>query len=264
MKRILLLAWGVALAPLAWAQEIVRLETRPGVTQSFFVPAMDKPRAVALLYAGGNGSIRLRAEEDGAKFATGNFLPRSRSAFTRNGVLPVLVDAPSDRADGMTDEFRRSAEHATDTRAVIGEINKRHPGLPVFLVGTSRSTISVANLAVPLDREIAGVVFTATLFYGGGGKMPPPVLVGFNWTSIRVPILFVHHVDDACAATRYEEARRLTSRYAFPLISVKGGAPAKGGPCQSLSAHGFYGKEAETVKAIAAWMLGRDFPRDIE
>jgi hypothetical protein len=254
LNRIFLFAWGVALAPLACAQEIVRLETRPGVTQSFFVPPMRKPQAVALLYAGGNGSIRLRMEEDGPKFTSANFLPRSRNAFIRNGVLPVLMDAPSDRADGMSDEFRRSSEHAADARAAIAEMRRRHPGLPVFLVGTSRSTISIANLAAVLDRDIAGVVFSSTLLRG----------VGFNWPSIRVPALFVHHFYDACPATRYEEAQRLSGRYAFPLISVKGGAPAKAGPCQSLSAHGFYGAEADTVKAIAAWMLGRDFPRDIE
>jgi hypothetical protein len=64
-----------------------------------------------------------------------------------------------------------------------------------------------------------------------------------------------------CGATPYFEAERRARR--FPLVSVSGGKPAQGGPCEPLSQHGFFGKEAETVDAIAAWMLGRPFSKDI-
>jgi hypothetical protein len=57
---------------------------------------------------------------------------------------------------------------------------------------------------------------------------------------------------------------RLTRRYAFPLITVKGGLPNKSRFCEPLSAHGFYGKEAETVAAIAGWMLKKPYLKEIE
>jgi hypothetical protein len=86
-------------------------------------------------------------------------------------------------------------------------------------------------------------------------------LAGFDWSSIKAPLLFVHHTGDRCGSTPYEEARRLAARY--PLISVSGGRPPESPPCEPLAEHGFYGREAETVDAIAAWMLKKPFPKEI-
>lgn len=260
MKILAFLAVGFAAC--AGAQEIVTLPTRPGVTQSFFIADMGgrKPEAVALLYVGGGGAINLRVEDGQPKFGAGNFLPRSRREFIRNGVLPVVLDAPSDHSREMSDQFRTSEAHARDARAVVAEMKKRHPGLPVFLVGTSRGTLSVAYLAAALGGEVAGVVLTSSLFYGPG-RARPALLSSFDWSAVKAPLVFVHHEDDGCGATPYHEAARLGRR--FPLITVKGGKPAESPPCEPLAQHGFFGREAETVDAIAAWMLGKPFPKEI-
>jgi hypothetical protein len=262
LKVFLLILAGCAAAPVG-AQEIVTLPTRPGVTQSFFIANMGgrAPEALALLYVGGGGTINLRMEEGRPKFGDRNFLPRSRREFIRNGVLPVILDAPSDRAVEMTDEFRTSEAHTQDARAVLAELKKRYPGLPVFLVGTSRGTLSAAHLGRALGDEVAGVVLSASLFYSGGGMRARPVLAGFNWPAIKPPLLFVHHEDDGCGATPYRDAARLGQ--SFPLITVKGGKPPESGPCDPLAAHGFFGREAETVDAIAAWMLKKPYAREI-
>lgn len=264
MSRLLFLAGALALAGALRAQELVRLETRSGVSQPFFIAAMGarKAEAAALLFIGGGGNISLRLEEGQVRFSQGNFLPRARREFIRNGILPVILDNPSDQqaGDGMSDAFRESAAHVTDVRAVVAEVKKRHPGLPVFLVGTSRSTYSVAHLAKALEGEIAGAVLTSSYFYAGG-RSRAPMLASFDWAKIRAPLLFVHHVDDGCAATPYLEAARVGKR--FPLVSVEGGSPAQSGPCEPFSQHGFLGREAATVDAIAAWMLGRPFAKDV-
>jgi len=263
LKVLLLFVVGLAMAP-AKAQEIVTLQTRPGVTQSFFIANMGsrKPEAVALLLIGGGGNINLRVESGQIRFAQGNFLPRSRREFIRNGVLPVILDNPSDQqaGQGMSDAFRQSAEHAADIRAVAAEVKKRHPGLPVFVVGTSRSTLSAAHLAGFLYGELDGAVLTSSLFYTDI-RARFPALAGFDWSKVRMPLLLVHHEDDGCGATPYREAQRLGRR--FPLVTVKGGKPAESGPCDPLAQHGFFGREAETVDAIAAWMLGKPFPSEI-
>jgi hypothetical protein len=262
LKLILLIL--AAIASPAAAQEIVTLATRPGVTQSFFIANMGqrKPEAAALLLIGGGGNINLRQEGGQIRFGQGNFLPRSRREFIRNGILPVILDNPSDQqaAAGMSDDFRASAAHAADIRAIVGEIKKRYPGLPVFVVGTSRSTLSAAHLAAALEGEIAGVVLSASYFYGGGRAMVP-MLAGLDWSKVRMPLLLVHHVDDGCAGTPYRDAARLGRR--FPLVSVEGGKPAESPPCEPLAPHGFFGREAETVDAIAGWMLGKPFAKEI-
>jgi hypothetical protein len=261
--KVLALLTGIALCGAAFCQEIVTLQTRPGVTQSFFIADRGERKfeAAAMLLIGGGGNIGLRLEEGRPRFAQGNFLPRSRREFIRNGILPVILDNPSDQPDAMSDAFRESREHYTDIRAVRGELYKRYPDLPVFLVGTSRSTLSVAYLARRLQTDIQGAVLTSSMFYTGG-RNPRPVLVGFNWSQIRPPLLFVHHQDDGCGATPYGEAARLGGRY--PLITVRGGKPPESGPCEPLSNHGYFGKEAETVDAIAAWMLKKPYPKEIQ
>jgi hypothetical protein len=78
---------------------------------------------------------------------------------------------------------------------------------------------------------------------------------------VKIPLLFVHHREDACASTPYRDAQRLAASY--PLVSVNGGNTPETGPCDPLAPHGYYGKEAETVAAIANWMLGKPFVREI-
>jgi pimeloyl-ACP methyl ester carboxylesterase len=263
MKRLLPAAALLA-AACAGAQELVTLQPRPGVSESFFIAAMGAhaPQAVALLLSGGGGNIRLRREDGQIRFGAQNFLPRSRAEFIRNGIVPFIVDNPSDQQSaGMSDEFRSSRQHAEDLRAIVREAKRRYPGLPVFLVGTSRSTLSAAYVAAALGDELAGVVLTSSLFYEGNSRQARGALVGFGWSRIKVPVLFVHHRDDGCRATPYREAAALAGR--FPLISVSGGKPPESGPCDPLAAHGYFGKEAETVDAIAGWMLKRPFARDI-
>jgi pimeloyl-ACP methyl ester carboxylesterase len=263
LKLLALLLAGLAAS--AAAQEVVTLQTRPGVTLPFFIADMGgrKPEAAALLLIGGGGNIRLGAENGKPKFNQGNFLPRSRREFIRNGILPVILDNPTDQqaGEGMSDEFRESAAHVADIRAVRAELAKRYPGLPVFVVGTSRSTLSAAHLAKSLPNDLKGAVLTSSLFYSGVRQGSRQVLAAYNWGQIKIPLLVVHHQDDACGATPYFEAKRLASRY--PLITVHGGKPPESAPCEPFATHGYFGKEAETVDAIAAWMLGKPVPKEI-
>jgi hypothetical protein len=259
MRLLLLLLF---FAPVSHAREIVTLNTRAGVTQSFFIASMGgvQPRAAALLFIGGGGYIRLRMEEGQPKFGAQNFLPRSRGEFIRNGILPVIMDNPSDQHshEGMSDAFRAGPQHLTDVRAVLAELRRRYPGLPLYLVGTSRSTVSAAHLGQALGDEVAGIVLTSSLFYAGRRS----VLASFDFSSVKVPLLFVHHREDGCASTPYGEAAALGARY--PLVSVRGGKPPQSGPCDPFAPHGFFGKEAETVDAIAGWMFKRAFPAEID
>jgi len=252
----------LAIAASAGAQELVSVPSRAGVTHSFVIADMagHAPQAVALLYVGGEGVIRLRMEEGHVKYGARNFLPRSREEFARNGIVPAIMDAPSDLQE-LSDHYRASDTQTVDARAVIGELKKRYPGLLVYVVCTSRGTLSAAYLGRALGDEVAGVVLTSSLFVPPG-RRGGFSLRDFDYSSIKAPLLFVHHRDDTCPQTPYAVAARLGERY--PLISVRGGKAAESGPCEPFAAHGYYGKEAQTVDAIAAWMLHRPYPKDIE
>lgn len=262
MKRLIFVA-AIGAASLATAQELVTLPSRPGVTQSFVILPMEGrvPSAIALLYVGGGGRINARSEDGQVKFGARNFLPRSGAEFVRNGVLPVVMDAPSDQTE-LTEGYRMGREQSADARAVVAELKRRFARLPVYLVGTSRGTISAAFVGRDLGPEVAGVVLTSTMFGSTNARRQAPTLRGFDYGEIRSPLLFVHHREDSCEHTPYASAAKLAPRY--ELISVSGGRPAESGPCEPFHAHGYFGREAQTVDAIAAWMLKQPFPKQIE
>jgi len=249
------------------AQELVSLSTRENVTQSYFLANVtDSSQGIALLFAGSGGFIRLRKEGDQIKFGNDNFLVRSRREFMTRGMIAAIVDAPSDQQGGrgMSDEFRLGEQHFTDVSAVIGDLHKRFPALGVFLIGTSRGSISAAALGARFGERTAGVVLTASTFRQTGRKAREPGigLSRFDFSTIKAPLLIAHHVGDQCATTPYSDAARLAKKY--PLITVWGGSPPQSGPCDSFSQHGFLGKESETVEQIVNWMLKKPFQYEVK
>jgi len=251
----------------AIAQEMVTLPTRSGATQSYLVATLPQnPQAVAVLFPGSGGLIRLRQEQGQIKFGQNNFLVRTRGEFVKRGVVAAILDAPSDYQSGwgMGDEFRLGEAHFTDVSAVVADLGKRVPGLPLFLVGTSRGTISAAALGARFGSGLSGVVLTSTMFRAAGAKSnePGPGLSRFDFANIKVPVLFVHHVSDQCAVTPYSDAPRLADKY--PLISVSGGRAPESGPCDPFSAHGYFGKETETIEQIVNWMLKKPFLKEVQ
>src|SRR3972149_2551132 len=145
-------------AAIARAQEIVTLATRDGATQSFLltVPSGDNPAAAAILLPGGPGLIRLRNEGGRIRFGEGNFLVRSRQLFVGRGIVAAVMDAPSDQPQGMDDGCALGDKHAADIRRVAEDLTRRFPGIPVFLVGTSRGTVSAAAAGRALGGTAAG------------------------------------------------------------------------------------------------------------
>jgi hypothetical protein len=159
----------------------------------------------------------------------------------------------------MDDGFRTGRAHVEDIAAVVKDLRARFPAAKIFLIGTSRGTLSAAYVGRSLGAGVDGVILTSSVVYGGRGGIG---LSGFDFGAIKAPLLFVHHVHDACRSCPYRDAESLSR--AFPLISVSGGKPAESDPCEPLAAHGYFGKEQETVTAIKGWMLGRPFPKTVD
>lgn len=212
------------------------------------------PHTVAVLFNGGGGAVGLRRRipRPGA-----NFLVRSRDLFVQRGVLTAVIDVPTDLAS-LSDSLRMSDRHVEDVRRLVAELRRRHPTLPVYLVGTSRGTVSSAYAGARLGDAVAGVVSTASVFNATRGG---PGLSGFDWRTIRTRLLFVHHVDDACVATPYFMAQRVAA--GRTLVSVRGGDAPRSEPCEAFSAHGFLGVEAPVVDAIVRWMRGEVPPATV-
>jgi hypothetical protein len=231
------------------ADGLVTLPTRPGVTVSYWYMPRADAAATLLLLPGGAGGIGLR---DGRP-QSGNFLVRSRDAFAGHGLHVAVLGRPSDVAD-MDTAFRVSAAHLEDLRHVIDDLRTRSPA-PVWLVGTSRGTVSAAAAAIALGPErVAGVVLTSSVTaFKHKGAVPTQAL-----SSIRVPVLVLHHQKDACPSCAPHEVpfilERLTQAPVKKLLWATGGDGARGDPCEPFHWHGFIGMEAQAVQWIVSWV----------
>ncbi|AXS81336.1 alpha/beta hydrolase [Dechloromonas sp. HYN0024] len=237
--------------------KVVDIPTRPGVTQRLLVLAPPSPKAAVILFAGGHGGLQIGT--DGSfGWGKGNFLIRSRQLFVDQGLLTVIIDAPSDRLSfPYLSGFRQGAEHAADARAVIAWV-RQQTGLPVWLIGTSRGTQSVAAVATRLNRTDGpdGLVLTATILTDPKAPAVPAMALD----QLTIPVLVVHHEQDACSHCAYSEIpglmRKLADLPRKQLLSFGEGI-SRGDPCEAMAYHGFNGIERDVVGQIVAWMVAR-------
>ena len=226
-----------------------KVPTREGVTTTlFWEPAPDAKATVFLFPGGGGGFGKV---EDGKAMGQ-NFLVRSEPFFIANGFNVAIFGRPSDSQD-LDYADRISDTHMADVRKVL-EFVKRKADVPVWIVGTSRGTISAAAAAINLPGELAGVVLTSSVVsYKKPGAVPKQDL-----DRIKVPVLVLHHAKDACPLCQPHEVpailRDLKNAPIKKEIMFSGGENPTGNVCEALHWHGFIGAEREAVDLIANWI----------
>lgn len=245
----------VAATAKEWAED---LPARPGVEQRvLFIEPPGKPVASAILFTGGKGKIGLR--KDGTIKRGGNFLVKTRNIFASHDLLVAVVDAPSDEKDhdGMSGH-RKTAAHARDIAAVVKRLRELAP-VPVWLIGTSRGTISAANGAARLSGHEGpdGIVLTSSVV--ATGNRGQDSVYDVDLEDIRVPALVVHHKDDSCYVTLWRDAESLAKKLAgspkSELMAVTGGDDGEvDAECGPKSHHGFLGQRDLVIERIADWI----------
>lgn len=230
--------------------EIKVMPTRPGAKQRvLIVRPSGKTKGYVVLFKGGTGTDPFTELSDGFKLS-GNFLTRSAALFALQGFIAVLVEPPSDQSAGFGDIFRESRKHLKDIQVLVSHLAEQGDN-PIFLIGTSRGTYSVAYLAQEMRSEhIKGIVLTSSMDD-----------IGLRTT--KYPVLFVHHRDDGCFVTTYSNALQSYERVSSPqklFVTVEGGKPRTGRECGAFAQHGFIGQESEVVKVITDWAQGKPVP----
>lgn len=250
MKRLFIACALAALACFCHAEGILlKVPTRDGVTTTLFWEAVPGARATVLLFPGGAGGF---GKVEAGRATGQNFLVRSVPYFVANGFNVAIFGKPSDSQD-LDYADRISETHMSDVRKVL-EVVKRRADVPVWLVGTSRGTISATAAAIHMPDEMAGLVLTASVVsYQKPGAIPKQAL-----DRIKVPVLVLHHAKDACPLCQSHEVpailRGLIHAPFKKQIMLDGGESPTGNVCEALHWHGFIGMEREAVDVMANWM----------
>ena len=242
------------------------------VTQSFSVAAPSGAlHAIVILLTGGNGYVGLvpygpvipPSEYGDGRFdlnGSGNFLVRSHWLFGGHGLAVITLDSATDfqmLPNGLTDQQANPA-HLLDLLQVINWARKAAPGLPVWVVGTSRGTAGafLAARYAPSAGGPDGLVLASPINVTGD----PDSLLAANLDHITVPVLLIGDTLDACALTppsaNASVAKGLTHapRVGVELVEGSRLTPLTDA-CNALSGHGFFGVESQAVARIAHWIL---------
>jgi pimeloyl-ACP methyl ester carboxylesterase len=223
----------------ASADDRIDLPSRPGVIQPILFQATASPVASVVLFPGAGGGISANQ---------GNFLIRVRDQFVVQGISVAVIDAPSDRTDD-SNRYRVSAIAAADIASVVGFLKQKAP-VPVWLVGTSRGSISAASGATRLGPpQVSGLILSSSVWNGGMQLV--------SLSAVAVPTLIIHNRDDGCrqspASAAQPAAAMLTNAPVKELVLVSGGR-LRGDSCGAQSPHGYYGIEDKVVPVMIAWI----------
>lgn len=235
-------------------RRVVDVPSRPGVTQRFLLLTPANPRAVAILFAGGHGGLTIN-DNGGFGWGEGNFLVRTREVFAKHGFVVAVIDKASDQEN--LNNRRQTQAHVEDVKAVMGWLRAQSK-LPIWLVGTSRGTQSVAYVAthLPESDAPAGIVLTSTILSEKKGRPVPDMAL----EQLKIPVLVVHHERDGCSKCLYSDMPLLMDKLAAvprkELITFTDGQN-RGDPCEAMAYHGFNGIEKDVVDKIAAWVLAQ-------
>lgn len=241
----------LCLAFLASAQEtLLQMDIGRGEARlpTYVMPNPGAAATIILLPGGDAGTGKI---VDG-KPTSGNFLSRTRDEFHAAGFNVIVVYRATD-LNGLDYGYRVSKEHVGELAQVIAYARQNF-GKPIWLVGTSRGTVSGTAAAIALgESEVQGLVLTSSVTSKKTGAIATQ-----NIASLKIPTLVVHHKNDECKICVPAEASRITSDLkSAPIkkfILVEGGSDPEGDPCEAKHWHGFIHYEKETAKIITEWI----------
>ncbi|MFM9967370.1 MAG: hypothetical protein ACKVQK_03045 [Burkholderiales bacterium] len=213
------------------------------------------------IFPGSPGIMKITEENGQPRYGqTGNFLVRSRRHWVDEQTLVVAVDAPSDQWNFFNQFFRATPRYGADVKALIDDVTRRYAIEDWTFVGTSEGSVSAFHAARMNASLAQRVILTSSVFLPGRNG---PALATVDWGELRAKLLWVHHAEDSCRFTPYHEAQRLAERTKSPLVTVRGGGPFRGDPCEAFYPHGFVGLEREVVLAMRSWITSAVVPADI-
>jgi dienelactone hydrolase len=242
----------------AQAEQVVEIASRGQKIRAILIKP-EKPIGGVVLTAGGHGVLSIDPSGK-IGWGAGNHVIRTRASYAAAGYAVLVPDAAPDlRGDGNgVKNYRWSDQHATDIGAAVKYL--RTITKPVYLIGTSRGALTVSNAGAKLTGEAApdALVISSGMIAHFDDKHPSAERSVGNLGRIKQPVFILYHEKDGCSytsATSAPKAKALMSgsRKADVQI-ITGPGQGEGDPCEAKSPHGFFGQDAQAVKAVTDWL----------
>ncbi len=216
-------------------------------TLTLLYPAA-KAQATLILIPGGEGHLRFTEAQKDTRNASAVLLKPFAHSNIPLGISAnvVIVDSPYEI---FPYSRRRSKDHL-DRIAAVAQFYRQRDQLPVWLMGHSWGSVSVTefiNRSTNDSTLIDGLIVS-------GSRFDIEIKTG-----IHMPVLFLHHVQDACIATPYTNAKsnfsktKTLNKGNTEFLTVKGGE-SKGEPCRD-GYHMYHGSYDMAAEHIAKFIL---------
>lgn len=183
-----------------------------------------------------------------------NFMSRTRNIFFNQNLNVIVVYRASDISSDDFNYSYRETNHIHEVGKVIEFANKKFKK-PIWLVGTSKGTVSVVSTAIEFSNKITGIVLTSTITSESDGLVP---IKSKAIDTLTMPVLMVHHSKDECPICVPSLAADLFTKFTSATIKkfilITGGFDPTGSPCLPLHWHGYINYEKETVNIISNWI----------
>lgn len=242
MKTISLLV--TLFSPAVVYGQLLELPHAGEVPTKTFLIETAKPKAVVLLFIGGDGLLDLKPDGSTTKE---NPLNRSAGLWQSYGINSVLVDSPFDLGDARRGNIRGKSEHLARVESTV-KYYKNKFNVPVWIFGHSMGTVTAIQFANQSERSsaVSGIIIAGTH-------------IGENLSAnFSKPVMAIHHQKEACAATPITASESIIKgrgkETKSELVMIDGGENV-GKACMGLAYHGFNKVEDQMVSAAARFIL---------
>jgi len=178
-----------------------------------------------------------------------NLFIRSTTMFHERSIGLAVADVPSDRSKGVNVTFRKGREHADDLKAVLKDLRTRYPKSKIYFATSGSGGVSALFTAGNLGRNLDGVILA-----GADASQ----LHAYDHSSVKTPVLMIHHMRDSCDSSPVIEAKEIAEKYSFTMFPFSGGEPDKDkNPCDFRTKHGLFGLDGKAAETISKWIDGK-------
>ena len=231
----------------------ISLNIRPKASLDLVLIHPTQPIATLVLMPGGPGKVGISGINIANRI---DFVTLTAEMFVAQQIAIAVIDTPSDHPDGLTPRYRQTKTHEAELTTIVERL-KKETGLPIWVLGISRSTLSAMHAAINIEDDISGLVLLSSItnIPTGSGATN---LTNLNLDQVSIPTLVIAHKKDSCQGTPPRGATEiLGSLKKSPNAMVKffqGGFESGYNPCLPGTYHTFNGIQDKVAKLIAEFI----------